>query len=118
MIHSPPFLNKVQFLKSLRGYGEKDSVDIQLQNQLSEIEILYNKKLGALCAILIEKTREMASKQEKFGLLLQVFTWERKLKFLSDRTIRSEREISADEKSVLNKYHNLNTYQRLFSDAT
>jgi hypothetical protein len=107
-----------QILKSLRSYGEKYSIDIQLQNQLSEIEILYNKKLGTQCAILIEKTRETASKQEKFGLLLQVFTWERKLKFLLDRTNRSESEISIDEKSVLNKYNNLNTYQRLFSDAS
>ncbi len=107
-----------QILKSLRSFNEKYSIDIIIQNQLSEIEILYNKKLGEQCSILIEKTREIASKNEKFGLLLQVFKWERKLKFLLDKTQRSEKEISEDEKLVLNKYNNLNNYQRLFSEAS
>ncbi len=110
------YLNK-QILKSLRSYNEKYSLEIVLQTQLSEIEILYNKKLGEQCCFLVEKTKEIAAKHEKFGIQLQVFKWERKLKFLLDKTKRTESEISEDEKLVLKKYNNLNTYQHLFSEV-
>ncbi len=110
------YLNK-QILKSLRSYNEKYSLEMLLQTQLSEIEILYNKKLGEQCCFLIDKTKELAGKHEKFAIQLQVFKWERKLKFLLDRTKRTEYEISKDEKLILNKYNNLNTYQHLFSEV-
>lgn len=103
-----------QILRSLRLYYENLSNNIIIQNGLSEIEILYEKRQGLYCQEKIKEIKLMAQQYEKFGLLLQIYEWERKLKYILDKPLRSEEEISRDENITLQKKLNVLNYERLF----
>ena len=106
-----------QLMRSLRLFHENQSVNMEIQNGLCEIEILYNKRLGWQCTELIRRMRKLAEDYEKYGLLIQVFEWERKLKYLFDKPEREELEITEDEALALRKNYNSIQYERLFSKA-
>lgn len=103
-----------QILRALRLYHENLSQNIIIQNGLSEIEVLYEKRQGFFCQEKIREVKELAQKYEKFGLLLQIYEWERKLKYILDKPERNETEISADENITLQKKLNVLNYERLF----
>lgn len=106
-----------QIMRSLRLYNENRSVNMRIQNMLNDIEILYNKRLGEYCLRTVEKAKQLAGYYEKYGLLVQILDWERKLKFILDETVRTEEEISADEKDALIKKLNIFQMEQLFSKA-
>lgn len=106
-----------QIMRSLRLYNEERSITMRIQTMLNDIEILYNKRLGEYCLRTIEKAKALAENFEKYGLLVQVLDWERKLKFILDETPRAEEKISADEKNALIKKLNIFQLEQLFSKA-
>jgi len=75
-------------LKCLRNYTSKSSVNVQLIGLLNEIEILYDRELFDLCQAKVSKAKKIASKFEKFSLLLEIISWERKLILAKHNTIQ------------------------------
>src|SRR5690606_38109804 len=66
-------------LKALRALHDDISADTLIQNQLSEVEILYNYNLPDQALLVLRKAHELAVRHEKFGLLLQTLRRERRL---------------------------------------
>lgn len=66
-----------QIQKALRNYHSQSSVDIILYNYLSDISILYGKELYIECFRIIKKAKKIATKHEKFSLLLLLNEWKR-----------------------------------------
>ncbi len=106
-----------RLLLALRLYYNNNSIATEIQNGLCEVEILYNKRLGHNCLEVLKKLRKQALDYEKFGLLIQVLDWERKLVYIMDVPERTEGEITAEEIEALKKHYNFIQYSRLFSKA-
>ena len=64
-------------LKSLRGFYADKSAAAMLQEQLRNIELLFNKALYKECSKLIRKAKKMAYDYEKYYFLLDLIDWEK-----------------------------------------
>ncbi len=63
-------------LKTLRGFYLPNSIDLQLQEIIQEVELLYNKALISLCMNTIKKGKEIARERERFLYYLLFMDWE------------------------------------------
>lgn len=68
-----------QLQRVMRLYNAQKSIDIILYNYLSDIAVLYNKELYSDCEQLIRKATKVATKYEKFNILLLLNEWKRKV---------------------------------------
>jgi len=66
-----------QIQKALRNYHSQSSIDIILYNYLSDISVLYGKELYVECSRIIKKAKKIATKHEKFSILLLLNEWKR-----------------------------------------
>lgn len=66
-----------QIQKALRNYHSQSSIDIILYNYLSDISILYSKELYVECQRIIKKAKKLATKYEKYSLLILFNEWKR-----------------------------------------
>lgn len=66
-----------QIQKALRNYHSQSSIDIVLYNYLSDISVLYGKELYVECNRVIKKAKKLATKHEKYSLLLVLNEWKR-----------------------------------------
>ncbi len=89
-------------LKMLRSYSSKSSVNIQLTGLLTDIEILHDRELYDLCLVKIRKAKALAKKFEKFALLMEIYSWERRL-LIAKRNHASLPDLSRDERDAIDK---------------
>jgi hypothetical protein len=105
-------------LKSLRGfYADKSAASI-LQEQLRNIELLYNKALYIECAKIIRKAKKIAYSYEKFYFLLDLIDWEKRLieeEYLRGNFDKDLNKLVDEESECLEKLRNLAEYQMLYS---
>lgn len=66
-------------LNSLAAFHAKASVEAELREQLSYIEILYRKGLYGHCGKIVAKTLKKAEAYEKRVYVIEILSWERKL---------------------------------------
>ncbi|AOM80036.1 hypothetical protein BFS30_24460 [Pedobacter steynii] len=104
-------------LKSLRSMNEDKSIDISIGNQLADIEILYHLNLPEQGAFIINNTRRLAASHERFGLLLQVLEWEKRLNIVLDKPTRSAEEILAEEQKVLQQFRQVMDLENIYGKA-
>lgn len=104
-------------LRSLRIYHQDKSPEIIIQNQLSEVEILYHLNLAQQSLIILNKARKMAREHEKFGLLLQILDWERRLGIALDSHQRLANEIQKEERDVLKKLSQIMDIESVYAHA-
>jgi hypothetical protein len=104
-------------LKSLRLYYQDKSVDMVIQNQLSEVEILYKLGLPEQGLLLIHKAYQLAESNEKFGLLLQVLEWEKRMNIVLDIPSRAPESIAEDERATLDKLRQIMSLEHIYSKA-
>lgn len=95
-------------LRQLRNYHASKSVDITLYDMLSEIEVLYKKKLFDHCHKQIKRAKKMATKHERRLLLLRLLKWETILqkeegKYLH-RSQQHLEELYQQERDVMSEY--------------
>jgi len=105
-------------LKSLRLFHGEQSVNSQLQQEIKNVEILYQKALFGECHKIIRKAKKIAQEHEKFYYHFELLSWEKKLleesyesgdfAFDLDNLIREEEDVIA-------KLRNLAEYQILYS---
>lgn len=93
-----------QIQKALRNYHSQSSIDIILYNYLSDISVLYSKELYVECSRIIKKAKKIATKHEKFSLLLLLNEWKRNVLRINHdvNSIQSylDEEIEKDKKYI------------------
>ncbi len=104
-------------MASLRFYHQKSSVEIIIQNYLSEIEILYNHNLPKQSLYILKRAYALAVHYEKFGLLLQILEWEGKLNIILDNPTRTIEAIANEEQEVLRKLKQIIDLENIYNIA-
>lgn len=105
-------------LKSLRGFYADKSAAAMLQEQLRNIELLFNKALYKECSKLIRKAKKMAYDYEKYYFLLDLIDWEKILveeEYLRGNFDKDLNKLVDEESDCLEKLRNLAEYQMLYS---
>jgi len=105
-------------LKSLRGFYADKSAAAILQEQLRNIELLFNKALYKECAKLIRKAKKMAYDYEKYYFLLDLIDWEKTMveeEYLRGNFDKDLTKLVNEESECIEKLRNLAEYQMLYS---
>jgi hypothetical protein len=105
-------------LKSLRMFYGEQSVNSQLQQEIKNVEILYQKALFGECHKIIKKSKKIAQEYEKFYYWFELIAWEKKLLEESYESGDFEFDLDqliAEEETVIAKLRNLAEYQVLYS---
>ncbi|MCC6690338.1 MAG: hypothetical protein IT235_02285 [Bacteroidia bacterium] len=66
-------------LESLKWFHSDNTSNAKILSHLSEIEILFAKRLFSQCVLLIKKTKNLALYYDKPLLLAEALTWEEKI---------------------------------------
>jgi len=101
-------------LRSLRLFHQDKSVEINIQNSLSDIEVLNGLGLSRQAYYLWQRAYQLAVDNEKFALVLQLLEWEKKMNMVLDEPSRSINEIAEEENRVLNQFTQLTRLENLF----
>ncbi|WP_313262674.1 hypothetical protein [Sphingobacterium multivorum] len=104
-------------LKSLRSLHDNSSVDITLQNMLVDIELLFGHNLPDQASLILNKAYNLAADFEKFGHLLQILEWEKRLNITLDEVSRPTSEIIEEERKVLGQYTQLKGLEGLYCEV-
>ncbi|WP_336834724.1 hypothetical protein [Sphingobacterium siyangense] len=104
-----------RILKYLKQMYPKFSIDVEIQNQLADVEILYNHSLADQAMRLLLKAKLTADKHEKFSLTQQILQWEQKLSIVLESPFRSIDEIRIEEEEVLAKTIQINLLLTFYS---
>ncbi|MFT4525828.1 MAG: hypothetical protein ACI85F_001985 [Bacteroidia bacterium] len=72
------YLNTM-ILKSLRAYNSKGSVNVELNERMMNIEILFNKGLNAMVEKEIRKVEQMIDEHEAFHRFPELARWKKNL---------------------------------------
>ena len=105
-------------LKSLRGFYADKSAAAILQEQLRNIELLFNKALYKECSKIIKKAKKTAYSYEKYYFLLDLIDWEKILveeEYLRGNFNKDLNKLVEEESDCLEKLRNLAEYQILYS---
>ncbi len=104
-------------LKGLLMFHQDSSVDITIQSLLSEVEILYGLALPGQSHTLLLKAYKLAVAHEKFGLLLHILQWERRINIVLDKPYRPVESIAEEEQEVLEKITQITYLENIYSKA-
>ena len=87
-----------QLLASLRLLKTTENIDLQLNEQLDNARLLYNKGLKLQALRILERAKELARANQKFNFLVQVISLEKKIETLHiTRSGTDKAEQMADE---------------------
>lgn len=91
-------------LRMLRDMNEDSSTDILIQSKLTNVELLYYHSLPEQSVLELNKAYGIAQEYEKFGLMLQLLEWEKRLNIVLPIPTRSLLEIKKEEREILKKF--------------
>lgn len=91
-------------LRRIRDLNEDSSPDISIQNKLNNVVLLYQRSLPDQGMLELKKAYREAAKYEKFGLILQLLDWEKKLNSVMAEPSRELKSIQAEERDILRKF--------------
>ncbi|MCO6501062.1 MAG: hypothetical protein J5I47_11910 [Vicingus serpentipes] len=105
-------------LKGLRGFHADKSAASIIQEQLRNIELLYDKALYVECAKIVRKAKKIAYDYEKFYFLLDLIDWEKSL--TEEEILRGDFKkdlnlLIKEEEECTEKLRNIAEYQKLYS---
>jgi len=104
-------------LKALRGYYGENSTSSLLQQEIKNIEILYNKGLFHECTKFLQRAKKIAAKHDRFYYWFELLHWEKTLledEFEDGRFVDLD-ELILEEQEVIAKLRNLAEYHVLYS---
>lgn len=91
-------------LRMLRDMNADTSTDIFVQAKLTNVELLYNHSLPEQSVLELNKAYSKAQEYEKFGLMLQLLEWEKRLNIVLNSPTRTLMEIKQEERDILKKF--------------
>ena len=91
-------------LRRIRDLNEDSSPDISIQNKLNNVVLLYQRSLPEQGMLELKKAYQEASKFEKFGLMLQLLDWEKKLNSVMAVPSRKLEVIQQEGRDILRKF--------------
>jgi len=96
-----------KILRSLRSYNERSSINIQLNNLLSEVEILMHKGLMHLALRQLQKAKRIAIEYDEQWFLLKTTDYELEInRTISHKNIlTSVNDITTEARSALTEYN-------------
>lgn len=100
-------------LKSLKNFHAHGSTDAQLKGMISDIQMLYEKRMYAQCEKRISQAKRLAVKYEKYLPLLEILTWQIEVMQASYFIGKEERQIESAHREILgylDHYRNINDY--------
>lgn len=105
-------------LKTLRNFHAESSVEIELRNQLSDIELLYRKGLYGQCKTILKQTEKIAKRFENQFVLLEVYNWYSELRqvMADHKSFPNHTVVFQNEINSLNAHKNTIEYKKLSSD--
>jgi hypothetical protein len=109
-----------KILNSLRAFHSEASVELRLNNYLTEIEILYKKELFEDCADRVKKAKGYAEKYEKFAHLLKIISWQSKVADHVNNLAQVETLKKGgieEEKELLSKYVKIPELRRIYLES-
>ena len=87
-----------QLLASLRLLKTNENIDLRLSEYLDNARLLYNKGLKLQSLNILEKAKELARTNQKFNVLVQVLSLEKKIETLHiTRSTLEKTQLLADE---------------------
>jgi len=104
-------------LKALRGYYGENSISSFLQQEIKNIEILYDKGLFHECTKFLQRAKKIAERHDRFYYLFELLHWEKTLledAFEDGRFVDLDALIK-EEQDVIAKLRNLAEYHVLYS---
>lgn len=105
-------------LKSLRSFYSGQSINSKLNQEIKNVEILYNKALYKECDKFVSRAKQMAKKYEKFYYWFELISWEKLLietAFESGDFNQNLDELIKEEEMVIAKLRNLAEYTIIYS---
>lgn len=102
-------------LKSLRLLHENASVDISIQNLLTNVELLYNHSLAEQARLVLQKAYVLAVRHEKFGLHIQALDWEKRLNVVLTHHARTIDALMQEEREVIEKMLQMKSLESIYS---
>ena len=105
-------------LKSLRGFYSDKSAAAILQEQIRNVELLFNKALYKECSKIIKKAKKIAYEYEKYYFLLDLIGWEKIMveeEYFRGDFSKDSNKLVEEESECLEKLRNLAEYQMLYS---
>lgn len=105
-------------LKSLRSFTADNSVNSLLQDELKNVELLFQKAHYKECRKIIDKAKKLAYAHEKFYYLFELINWEKQLleeEYLTGNFDKNLDFLIREEQEVLEKLRNLAEYRILYS---
>lgn len=107
------YLRKL-ILKSLRNFHANISKDAELKDILRNVEILYHKELYVNCESELKRANTMAQKFELFVGIVEIETWNRKLKqAMFPQDYNSFKTTLIRQKEAISVLVNSNSYWQL-----
>lgn len=93
-----------EILASLRILKGTDNIDLQLQEQLANARILYNKGLYLQALKLLDRMKEMARSNHQFTYLMQALFFEKKIESLHiTRSMQDRADVLTGESELANQ---------------
>ena len=102
-------------LKSLRSLHENASIDISIQNLLTNVELLYNHSLAEQARLMLHKAYTLAVKHEKFGLHIQALDWEKRLNIVITQNTRTIDVLMEEERAVIKQMMQMKNLESIYS---
>ncbi len=105
-------------LKSLRMFYGEQSLNSILQQEIKNVEILYQKALFSECSKIIKKAKRIAAEHEKFFFWIECLTWEKRLieeAYEEGDFAYDLDELIREEENVLAQLRNYAEYYALYS---
>lgn len=101
-------------LKSLENYSRDSSIELQINEMLNDVEILYNRTLYLQSYKILLKAKKAAYLYELFEQLLNILKWEERLANTNLNYLKIDKKKIAGEKGMILQYiANLNGYNNL-----
>jgi hypothetical protein len=100
--------------KSLRAYNSKNSVNIELNERMINVEILFNKGLYPAVGKEIRKVEQMIDEHEAFHRFPELATWK---KYLLDKTV-DQRQLGELRQAIHGKEVEMIEKARVFAEIS
>ncbi|MGZ3862203.1 MAG: hypothetical protein ACXVPE_04070 [Bacteroidia bacterium] len=105
-------------LKSLRVINSGETIDSQLKGMLDDVAILYEKRLYKQCGKILEKAKDLATKNELVLPLIEINIWQEKIliEVLNLEKFEETLATSATEElRLLDHQKNIAQYRNLYN---